>query len=90
MASSSKLNRIPPEYQPISMWGYFGYGILFQIPIIGWIFVIIFALTAGNINLRNFARSQFCLMIIWIVLFLISAASGLMVSMLHGVFPGTF
>lgn len=81
--------RIPPEYQPISMWGYFGYGILFQIPIVGWIFLIIFALTASNINLRNFARSQFCFMIIWLILLCISAFSGLMAAMLQGVFPGS-
>lgn len=57
-------SKIPVEYTPISMWGYFGYSILFSIPVVGWIFLVIFALTASNINLRNFARSQFCVFII--------------------------
>ena len=33
---------IPSEYKPISMWGYFGYQILFAIPIIGFILFSIF------------------------------------------------
>lgn len=34
---------IPNEYKPISAWGYFGYNILFSIPIIGFIFLIVFS-----------------------------------------------
>lgn len=81
MANNSKNPRVSAEYTPISMWGYFGYQILFALPIIGWIFVIVFAISASNRNLRNFARSQFCLLIIWIVLFLVTALSGLLSSM---------
>ncbi len=76
-------SKLPYEYTPISMWGYFGYQILFSIPVIGWIFIVIFALTAQNINLRNFARSQFCVMIIWLFLVVIMATSGLFVSMMQ-------
>lgn len=75
--------KIPEAYRPISMWGYFGYQILFAIPIIGWIIVVIFALTASNYNLRNFARSQFCVLILQIVLALILAFSGALASMLN-------
>ena len=65
-------NNIPMEYQPISMWGYFGYQILFSIPILGWIILIVFALGGvTNINLRNFARSYFCLWIILIIFLLL-------------------
>ncbi len=61
-------NNIPSEYKPISMWGYFGYQILFAIPIIGFILLLVFALGGTrNINLRNFARSYFCLFIIIVV-----------------------
>lgn len=83
MPKTTKEPKVPAEYKPISMWGYFGYEILFMIPIIGWIFVIIFALTAANINLRNFARSQFCVLIIWIVLVLIISVSGAFGAMLQ-------
>lgn len=79
---NTKVPKIPEEYRPVSMWGYFGYEILFSIPIIGWIFVIVFALTASNINLRNFARSQFCLILIWAVLWIVIACTGVLASML--------
>ena len=76
---------IPAEYTPISMWGYFGYTILFNIPIIGWICIIIFALTAQNLNLRNFARSQFCVFIIWLVLICLAAVSGIFANLFNGI-----
>ena len=60
---------IPEEYQPISMWGYFGYEILFSIPCIGWILLIVFAFGGTrNVNLRNFARSYFCFLIVALIL----------------------
>lgn len=33
--ANQKTPKIPESYTPISMWGYFGYEILFSIPIIG-------------------------------------------------------
>lgn len=86
MATSSKNRKIPAEYTPISMWGYFGYEILFSIPVIGWIIVIVFAITASNQNLKNFARSQFCLLIIALILFCIFAATGLLAAMIDGIY----
>ncbi len=80
---ATRTTKIPAGYEPISMWGYFGYGILFSIPIIGWIFVIVFAISAENHNLKNFARSQFCLWIIWIALVLIASLSGLATNLLQ-------
>ena len=34
---------ISDEYQPISMWGYLGYEILFAIPLIGFILLLVFS-----------------------------------------------
>ncbi|MBR0155192.1 MAG: hypothetical protein IJM22_03880 [Treponema sp.] len=65
---SSDSNYIPDEYAPISMWGYFGYELLFSIPILGWIFIIIKAVSADNENVKNFARSYFCIYIIILVI----------------------
>ncbi len=59
---------IPPEYTPISMWGYFGYQLLFNIPVVGIILLIIFSISAKNVNLKNFARSYFCVTIIMLIL----------------------
>ena len=65
------------DYTPISMWGYFGYEILFAIPIVGLILAIVWSFGAHNINLRNFARSQFCLLIIASVVCIILFAMGI-------------
>ncbi len=59
---NNSIVNIPLEYKPISAWGYFGYNILFSIPIIGFIFLLVYALGGTrNINLKNYARSFFCI-----------------------------
>ena len=65
------------EYKPISMWGYFGYQLLFMIPFIGSLALVIVALTHKNINVRNFARSSFCVSIIVLILFALFIAMGI-------------
>lgn len=72
---------IPEEYTPIGMWGYFGYEFLFMIPVVGWIICIAFAFMAHNHNLRNFARSQFCWLIIYIVIVCVLAGLGALTTM---------
>lgn len=65
-------NSIPVEYKPISMWGYFGYEILFSIPCLGFILLCVFAFGGTqNKNLKNFARSYFCFLIVFAILFAI-------------------
>ena len=64
----SDYNNIPESYKPISMWGYFGYELLFSIPVIGFIILLVFAFGGtGNINVKNFARSYFCMFILVLV-----------------------
>lgn len=61
---------IPEEYKPITMWGYFGYELLFSIPCVGFIILLVFAFGGNkNINVKNFARSYFCYMIIAAIAF---------------------
>lgn len=65
------------EYKPISMWGYFGYELLFSIPIVGFILLIVFSVGgSSNKNLRNFARSYFCYFILVVILVILLAATG--------------
>lgn len=61
-------NVIPEENRPLSPWSYFGLQLLFAIPIVGFVFLIVFSCNSSNINRRNFARSYWCgLMIVAIV-----------------------
>ena len=76
---TSQQMQIPAEYKPISMWGYFGYELLFSIPLVGLIVALVFSFGGTqNINLRNFARSYFCLLII------VAAVGGTLVVSLAG------
>lgn len=72
----NEIKQLPEKYRPMGAWSYFGYSILFSIPIVGLICLIVSALSSGNINRRSYARSFFCLYIIWGVIILILAATG--------------
>ena len=65
------------EYKPLSPWTYFGYSILFNIPVIGFILLIVFSLDNSNINRRNYARSYWCWLVIFIILVVILIISGI-------------
>ena len=65
---------IPDNYKPISMWGYFGYEILFSIPFIGIILLLVFSFGGTkNVNLKNFARSYFCFFLIELIITIVLA-----------------
>lgn len=67
---------IPPYYRPLSPWAYFGYNILFAIPLIGWIFLIVYAFDNSNINRKNYARSYFVVYLLVIILIVVFGAIG--------------
>lgn len=66
-------NNIPNEYRVLSPWAYFGYSILFAIPLVGLICAIVFAFNNSNLNRRNFARSYFCGLLIAVILIIFVA-----------------
>lgn len=73
-------NNIPSEYRVLSPWAYFGYSILFAIPLIGFVLAIVFAFDNSNLNRRSFARSYFCgllIAVILIVLFVVLVGAGM-------------
>lgn len=78
------MNNIDPKYKPISMWGYFGYNILYSIPVIGIIVLIVNAFASYNVNVKNYARSYFCGFIIVIIVLIIIMISGVGLSILEG------
>lgn len=55
---------LPEHLRPLSPWSYFGLQILYAVPIVGFIFLIIFSIKKSNINRRNFTRSYWCFLII--------------------------
>lgn len=77
---------LPRQFKPLGAWAYFGYSLLFTIPLIGLIFAIVFACGgAENINLRNFARSYFCAMLVAFILVIILAVIILVLSSIGGI-----
>ena len=64
-------NTVPLEYRPISAWGYFGYSLLFAIPLVGFICLIIFSFDNSNINRRNYARSFWCALLVVVIIMVV-------------------
>lgn len=67
---------IPEKYRPISAWGYFGYSLLFWLPIAGFILLIVFSFDNSNINRRNYARSYFCALLLVVIIVVVFIALG--------------
>ena len=80
----AKSNSIPEEYRPLSAWAYFGYNLLYSIPVVGWIFMVIFALDGSNINRRNFTRSFFIVYLVAAVVITVLLWTGLLLTMVQG------
>ena len=51
---------LPRENEPLSAWSYFWLKILFAIPVVGFVFLIVFSCSGANVNRRSFARSYWC------------------------------
>ena len=61
------------QYRPLSPWAYFGYNLLFSIPILGFIMLIFFSFSNENINRRNYARSFFVELLLVLIIIAIMA-----------------
>lgn len=58
------------EQKFLKPWAYFGLNILFSIPIIGFIFLIIFSFD-NNTNRKYYARSFWCALLVAAIVFAI-------------------
>ena len=77
VAAAPGVPALPRENEPLSPWAYFGLSLLFNIPVVGFVFLIVFRCSRANINRRNFARSYWCIyVLIAIVLFIMAIAGG--------------
>ena len=76
---------LPSQYRPLSAWAYFGYSILFSIPLIGFILLIVFSFSDDNINRRNYARSYWCAILIGLILGIIFLIFGVALGMAGGI-----
>lgn len=75
MQNQNMNEQVNSDYKPISMWGYFGYELLFGIPLVGFICLLVFSFGGtSNVNLKNFARSHFCWFIIGVILSVVIVA----------------
>lgn len=74
------------QYRLLSPWAYVGYGILFTLPVIGWILAIVFALNDDKLNRRNFARGYWCGMLVAVIVVVILSIVGMVmgVSIMDG------
>ena len=72
---------IPSEYKVLSPWAYFGYNILFAIPLVGFILALVLAFDNSNLNRRNFARAYFCGMILVGILVVIAVVFSMLTGM---------
>ena len=73
----------PDKFRPISPWAYFGYTVLYAIPIIGLIFLIIHSISQANINRRNFARSYWCTLLLALIIIAVALIIAFAVGALH-------
>lgn len=67
---------LPAENRPLGAWTYFWLQVLFAVPVVGFVFLIVFSCSDANINRRNFARSHWCALLVGVIIlaiFLVAA-----------------
>ncbi len=74
---NNQLGQVPSQYKPLSPWAYFGYSLLFTLPLIGIIMLFVYAFDGSNLNRRNFARSYFIGLILAVI---VSIVVGILVA----------
>ena len=84
-----ELQHLPEADRPLSPWSYFGLGILYALPLLGWIFLIVRAIGSANINRRNYARSYFCVYVLAIILGVLLTITGVLSGLTQSL-NGTF
>ena len=68
----------PKIFRPLSTFGYFFYGLLFMIPVAGWLAAILVCFLSKNVNLRAYARA--CLLFVAFVIVLLAIYAAVLYS----------
>ena len=71
-------DQLPARFRPLSPWAYFGYTLLFSIPLVGFIGLIVFSFNNDNVSRRNFARSYFIVLILAVIILVLLALVGVL------------
>lgn len=66
--NQSQAPQDPRQFAPVSTGAFFGYKLLYGIPVVGWILCLVFSFTEKNVNKRNFARATLIGLIISLVI----------------------
>jgi len=64
-------------YEPIGMWGYIGYAILFVIPVVGLVLAAVLSFSGGNVNRKNLARAFLLVKVLLLVFAVIIVAAAI-------------
>lgn len=61
------VEQLPEAWKPVRAWKFWGYSLLFALPLIGFICAFVCAFSAKNLNVRGFARSYFCWLLVGVL-----------------------
>lgn len=70
----AEIKRLPKRYKPVGAWGYFWRNVLYSIPVIGWIVLLVTAISGKNIVARSYARSFFAALLVLLIFAAIGVA----------------
>ena len=59
---------IPAQYRLMRPWSYFWLSVLYSVPVVGFIFLIVFTFNKGNLNRRNYTRSYWCGLLVLLII----------------------
>lgn len=67
------IRNLPEKYRPRGAWTCFWSAVLYTIPLIGWICLLVHAISGKNVNRRSFARMYFCGFFLGAIIFAVFA-----------------
>ena len=82
-------DEIPSQYEPLGAWSYVWLRFLFAIPVVGFIFLLVYTFSDANLNRRSFARSYWCELLIATIVALLTIILYCVMFIVFGVSVGS-